>query len=496
MVAHPHLYVDPGDCMLTLARLLGPGEVRDRAGAVVPAAAWRTTKTFDLFRVLALAEGQPVSMNKLMHLFWPTADAERASTSLRTATSQMRKVLGADTVERVGTGLALRGVWVDVAAYRALVGRIEEVHDQPAQVIHLAEESEALYGGDLDVADADCRVLTEARDELRRQRIQVLLDAAAAAGRCADWHTSLDFARRAATVELSDRSTRAVMRAWFAMGETARCVEEFERLRRHLADTYGIDPSAQTRAQYLQVVRSCAEWPPRETTVGREREIGQVRSALEGFLLDPDGPAGVVWLVGEPGSGRETVARDAARSLMLPLAYPPAGAEAGAILELFPDQGALTPGLVAMLQRLAEDRHRVAIVPVSRVPEGGVGGCGAVVEVPPLGRADFRRLVALVLQAEPTDQLAAELHAVAGGLPGKACRDTRRRLEAGDLTWTPEGVDAAPSTTTRRAKALRALATIPFVFLGVLGGESGVLVEATGIVTEERGQYAPLARVP
>jgi hypothetical protein len=85
---------------------------------------------------------------------------------------------------------------------------------------------------------------------------------------------------------------------------------------------------------------------------------------------------------------------------------------------------------------------------------------------------------------------------VTGGLPGKACRETRRRLEAGELTWAPTGVDAAPSTTTRRAKALRALATIPFVFLGVLGGESGVLVEARGIISEERGHYPPLTRVP
>lgn len=221
------------------------------------------------------------------------------------------------------------------------------------------------------MADANWRVLTDARDELRRQRIQVLLDAAAAAGRCADWHRSLDFAQRTATVEPSDRSTRAAMRAWFAMGETARCLGEFERLRRHLATTYGIDPAPQTRAQYLQVVRACEEWPPRETAVGREGEIRQVVSALEGFLMDPDGPAGVVWLVGEPGSGRETVARDAARSLMLPLAYPLAGAATAAILELFTDQGALTPGLATMVQRLAEDRHRVVIVPVSRIPEDG-----------------------------------------------------------------------------------------------------------------------------
>lgn len=482
--------------MLSLARLLGPGEVHDREGAIVPAAAWRTTKTFDLFRVLALAEGRPVPMSKLTHLFWPTADAERASTSLRTATSQVRKVLGAETLERVGTGLVLRDVWVDVADYRHLVGRIEQAHGHPAQVISLVEESEKLYLGDLDVAGSDCRVLVQARDELRRQRAHVLLEAAAAAGARADWHRSLEFAQRAATVGSSDRVTRALMRAWFAMGETAKCIDEFERLREHLADTYGIDPAPQTRAQYLQVVRSCAEWPPRETTVGRQDQIQQVVSALTRLLMDPEGPAGVVWLVGAPGSGRETVARDAARALVLPLAFPPRGASAGATLELFPDQGTLTAGLADMLRGLAADRRRIALVPVTDVSEAGLGDDDLVVPVLPLDRTDFRRLVTLVVQGDPTDDLVEELHRVTGGLPGATCREVRQRLEAGDLTWTPDGVDAAPPTT-RRARVFRSLATLPFALVGVLGAETGALVEARGEYVDERWRHrAPVTASP
>ena len=204
--------------------------------------------------------------------------------------------------------------------------------------------------------------------------------------------------------------------------------------------------------------------------------------------MDPEGPAGVVWLVGPPGSGRETVARDAARTLMLPLAFPPTGASAGATLEMFPDQGTLTAGLADMLRGLAADRHRIALVPVTDISDASLRDDDFVVPVLPLDRTDFHRLVTLVLQGDPTHDLVEELHRITDGLPGAACRELRRRLEAGDLTWTPDGVDAA-LPTTRRARMFRSLATLPFALIAVLGAETGALVEAGGEVADERWRH-------
>ncbi|WP_159081513.1 AfsR/SARP family transcriptional regulator [Nocardioides sediminis] len=480
--------------MLAQARLMGRVEVRGADGMVVPDAAWRTAKTFDLFRVLALAGGRSVPMDRLLELFWPTADEAHGRTSLRTATSQVRKVVGAEAVHRVGNGLALRDVWVDVTAYRGLAASVEQMAGNPARVVGLVGEAEELYVGDLEVAGSECPLLDEARDELRRLRLQLLLAGAEAAARCANWTRSLELARRAASVETSDRSTRALMRAWFAVGETAKPVEEFERLRRHLADEYGVDPAPQTRALYLEVVSACAEWPPRQTTVGRDREIQQVVSAMTGWLIDPDGPAGVVWLVGPRGSGRETVAREAARTLMIPLADQGAEPGAGATVELLPDQGALSKGLAAMLQMRATTRGRIMIVPVSELSDAALGDCDAVVRIQPLDRGSFRRLLGLVLQGVPGPRLEDELWEKSRGLPGLACREARRRLEAGDLSWTPRGVDTVrrPTAYTR---TVRALATIPFALLGLLGGEGPVMAEADSVVVEKRVWHQPATPV-
>lgn len=467
-------------------RLLGPGMVDDGAGPV-EATAWRTAKTFDLLRVLALSVGQPIAVDTLVEHFWPTADASRAGTSLRTATFQIRKVLGNDSVVRVGHALMLQGAWVDVAAFRELAAQVDETrqHGHPAQIVGLVDAAEELYADDLDVSVTECTLLHDARCELRALRLHLLLEAAEAAGRCGDWRRSLTFAQRAAVVETSDRSTRALMRAWFAVGETAKPVEEFERLRRHLADEYGVDPAPQTRALYLEVVSDCAEWPPREMLVGRDVAVSQVVSAAKGWLLDPTGPTGVIWLVGQAGSGREAVAREAAVTLVLPPAEETAAPGAGATVELLPDHGALTKGLAAMLKLRAASWGRVLLVPVSEASETQLEASDAVVRIPPLERPDFHRLVELVLQGSPAPELEDDLYEESRGLPGFACRVLRHRQAAGDLTWTPRGIDAVrrvPLRTTLRAT----FAAIPFVLLGFIGGEPPPDGEASrpGIVEE------------
>jgi DNA-binding SARP family transcriptional activator len=459
-------------------RLLGTGQVRDRDGTPVDATAWRTAKTFDLLRVLALADGRPVSTETLVDLFWPSTDLARGRTSLRTAASQIRKVLGCDTIIRVGNGLALHDVWVDTGAYRALATQVEGASDRDhlATVVKLVHEAEALYAGDLEVAGTDCPLLHDARAELRELRAHLLLEAAEAAGRCAGWRQSLELAQRASDIEVSDRSARALMRAWFALGETGKPIEEFERLRRHLAVEYGVDPAPKTRALYLHLVSECAHWPPADLTIGRQDQVRQVASAVTGWLMDPDTPGGVVWLAGERGAGRKTVAREAARTLALPLSESPEAEEAPATVELLADQGTLTRELAATLRERATARRQVLLVPVVEVPPESLLESDAVVPIPPLDRKSFRKVLTLALQGRPTSRLEEELYVESRGLPGLACHRARLRLHHGSLAWTPEGVDLVRSRLGEQdsvwVKLRTTMAMVPIAWLGLFGQDA------------------------
>jgi DNA-binding SARP family transcriptional activator len=472
-------------------RLLGRAGVRDRTGTAVRAEAWRTAKSFDLLRVLALSRGIPVPSDTLVELFWPAAGPHRGGTSLRTAVSHVRRVLGPGSIVRADHGLVL-DAWVDVDAFRDLGARVEaaQADGAPARVAELVRQAEDLYAGDLDVAGSECAWLHEARAELRAERMALLLDGAEAAGRCADWRQSLAFAQRAAEVDVTDRSTRALMRAWYAMGEAAKPVEEFERLRLRLAEDYGVDPAPQTRALYLEVVGGCHEWPPRETVVGRESEVAQVVSAAMAWLLDPEQQAGVVWLVGEPGSGRDAVAEEAGRAMMLPEADDAVdGArprpDGRPTLQRLADQGPLTRGLADMLTDHARSQGRILLVPVTEVEDSDGHEGDSLVDVGPLAREDFGRLLRLVLQVKPTPELEEELFDESRGLPGRATQSARARIASGDLTWTTRGVDTARPGRVR-SKIFPALVSIPWAILGIFGGEGMAEASAKANEVEQR----------
>ena len=60
--------------MRSTVQLLGPASASNSDGDAVEATAWRTAKTFDLMRVLALTPGRPVANATLLDAFWPTSD--------------------------------------------------------------------------------------------------------------------------------------------------------------------------------------------------------------------------------------------------------------------------------------------------------------------------------------------------------------------------------------------------------------------------------------
>jgi hypothetical protein len=384
---------------------------------------------------------------------------------------------------------------VDVAEFRALAARVEEARDRAAydEVVDLVAQAEALYRGDLDVCGSECRLLHEARRELVMVRLNLLLEAAEAAGQCADWHRSLDVAQRAAAIEMTDRSTRAAMRAWFGLGEAGKPVEEFERLRAHLGEEYGVDPAPETRALYLELINSVwDEWPPQGTMVGRCGEIRAAVSAALARLMD-GARGGVVWLVGREGSGRVAIAQEAARTLA-PMTHDGPG-PADPRTQVLATRQALTEDEVESLRRRAADTGLVIFVPVDEA-SAAVLGCGeAVVEVPPLERCDFDRLMSFVLQARPAARLLDELYAESRGLPGLACHLARRHMADGSLTWGPSEVDRV-RRPRRRPKLVQALVAWPLALLWLLGGEKLAEESRIEALVEDRAKHGILTKVP
>lgn len=435
--------------------MLGPLLVRRHDGSGVRDDEWRTSKTLDLLRLLALHNGEAVPVRTIVDLLWPGVAESRGRASLRTAASQLRKALGEDCVERRIGGLVLVDSWVDVQTFEGLLteaatcARVGDHQGTVAAVKH----AEALWVGDLDLPEHPGEWMYEARERLHRLRCRALLDAAEAAAAVCWMRDSLAFAERAASLAPSEEASRALMRALAGVGEIEKALEIFERTRRDLAREYGADPSPQTRALHVQLMTGTAAPTRRGETIGHAETVVALRDVLETAAREDDtGQGTLVWLEGEPGSGRDSVTRAACRAAGLGLHelgreiwfghaadLMPAVADASpSDVVLLPASTTVQPGSLTALESLVRRHGGLVVVPVRQVPVDGWRH--PVVRVGALPDADLADLTELVLQGTPSASLLDRLRAASGGLSGAACRTAQAWLAEGRVVWSVDGL--------------------------------------------------------
>lgn len=239
-------------------RLLGEFEVTRPDATIVDNLEWRTGKTMDLLRLLALEEGRAVRTESLIERLWPTVSESRGRGSLRTAASQIRRTVGSNCVRRRPDGMVLVDAWVDVSEFLAAtrLGHDAFVRGDPAAVLRVARRAESLHRGDFRAYDDDSLWAHDQRHRLATARRDLLCEAAESALGSGLFREALAVAARAAAIDpTSEHAHRLLMRAHAELGEVGSALRVFERYRNHLARELGVDPSRQTRELHLRLLR-------------------------------------------------------------------------------------------------------------------------------------------------------------------------------------------------------------------------------------------------
>jgi DNA-binding SARP family transcriptional activator len=423
-------------------RLFATLKVRRPDGTLVAANEWRTGKTADLLRLLALAAGDVVPAADLLDTLWPTTDESRARASLRTAACHLRKVLGADRVQRDSTGLRLAAAWVDATAFTTLVDEVRRHRRQGrvAECVRAAREADALYVGDFRAHDDDSVWACEWRERLRLEHLGMLTDAAEAAVELGWVRDAVDFARRVLERDpCSERAYRVEMQGYAGLGETERALRAFDRCRRVLAEELGADPSPQTRALHLHVLRAEPVVADVAPWCGREAQVQWLAGALD-TVAATRRPA-LIRLRGAEGSGRRRMVQEAAQRSGLPV---PLTGDDVPLTELTAQTGGCDPLVVVLTEPEYDDAVAghdgavaallwapapVAVVVVGRprpgaddrprLPDGIVADTLSL-DLQPLTAAEIEALAAKVLGGTVAPQLAAELTEAAQGNLGRA----------------------------------------------------------------------------
>jgi DNA-binding SARP family transcriptional activator/tetratricopeptide (TPR) repeat protein len=314
----------PDPVLLCLA---GAFAIRDSGAAGgMPVIGSRKART--LLKLLAVHRAATVPMDRILDALWDDLPPRRAADNVATLVSRLRSRFGADVVTGGREGYRLGGapvvvVDLDLAAAHLADATRRLAAGEPGLAAAVAGQVLDLLGaGEALPEDRDAEwarpARTEASELLRRTR-QLAAEAALASGEAG---TARELAGAAIEADPYDEAAcRVLMGAEAALAQPARALAAYERLRAALADEFGTDPAAETRAVHLSILREEPVSPGRtaapagravapaaaggEPLAGRAAETSRLSGAWQEAVA---GRPALVLISGEAGIGKTRLA--------------------------------------------------------------------------------------------------------------------------------------------------------------------------------------------
>ncbi|QRP46889.1 BTAD domain-containing putative transcriptional regulator [Amycolatopsis sp. FDAARGOS 1241] len=270
-----------------------------------------------VFAALLADANRPVPTERLVERVWAGEQPYRAHRLLASYLSRLRRTLAAaDSVEiKHGPGgyvVTVEPEAVDVVRFRSVLARAREQRRPD-----LFDEALALWRGEA-FAGLDTPWAEAMRETLGAERLSAQLDRTDLALQLGEHNAVLaDAAQRAAAYPLDERIAGQLMLARYRAGRQAGALEEFDRIRRLLADEFGADPGPPLRELHQRILTTDPELsPPREAPVprqlpapsrwfvGRDAELAD----LDAVMAGGSGTVAISAIGGAGGIGKTSLA--------------------------------------------------------------------------------------------------------------------------------------------------------------------------------------------
>ncbi len=242
-----------------------------------------------LLAYLLLHRSAPISRQQLAFVFWPDTTEEQARANLRNLLHRLRTALpGSEQFLQYGhTQVWWRqpdACWLDVAEFNAAMAQAaaaEAAGDLPSACRAL-ETAIELYAGELLPTCYDDWIAAE-RERLHQAHLRALGRLITILEGQHAYDEAIRYAQQLAQQDpLHEPATQRLMRLHLAAGNRADALRVYHACATLLRSELGVDPSAETQAIHLQVLRAdeaaALPLPPLPPLVGRQAEWTQLLS--------------------------------------------------------------------------------------------------------------------------------------------------------------------------------------------------------------------------
>lgn len=305
-----------------------------------PVTAFKSHKVQALLAYLAAEPDRPHPRRVLADLLWPDRTERDALRNLSYALTDLRTVIcdrEADppflTITRDTLKLPQHSqVHVDARDLWACTGPEQNATAEDLQRAVALCRGHFLEGFAVDSAPFE-EWLVLKREQCARVALEALRRLAVHHEARGEWDRVCRYARRQLELEPWDEAAhRQLMRALSLGGHRGAALAHYDACRRSLAEGLGVDPDADTQALYEKILAGTLESPapalatratrvdilppPQPETrgarrfVGRELELERLWQHLDNVL---QGQGRVVFVLGEPGSGKTWLLQELAR---------------------------------------------------------------------------------------------------------------------------------------------------------------------------------------
>lgn len=245
--------------------MLGPVTIMRDPSRPLAADAWTTRRARDILCFIVSRRHHRASKDTIIDTFWGETDFDVVEKNFHPTVSHIRKALNSNQPLKQNFLLYRDGDYqlnpefsyrIDIEEFDRLVTEGENARRarRPDECVHAFEQALALYRGEFMQGSYEPWV-EEQRTYYREQYLRLLESLAGVAEAAKDWQKAMKLAQLIVREDQFREDIHCViLRAHAAMGNRGAVKEHFDGLKRILANELGVEPSAETRKLYQQLV--------------------------------------------------------------------------------------------------------------------------------------------------------------------------------------------------------------------------------------------------